>query len=67
MCVCVCAYDMEMTFYEHYHEVLDMLDRTFNAVFDGCEIYILYTHIYIYTYIYIYIYIYTYIYIYIYI
>ena len=48
MCVCVCAYDMEMTFYEHYHEVLDMLDRTFNAVFDGCEIYILYTHIYIY-------------------
>jgi len=33
--------DMEMTFYEHYHEVLDMLDRTFNAVFDGCEIYIM--------------------------
>jgi len=27
--------DMEMTFMEHYHEVLDMLDRTFNAVFDG--------------------------------
>ena len=27
--------DMEMTFLEHYHEVLDMLDRTFNAVFDG--------------------------------
>jgi len=27
--------DMEMCFYEHYHEVLDMLDRTFNAVFDG--------------------------------
>ena len=27
--------DMEMTFFEHYHEVLDMLDRTFCAVFDG--------------------------------
>ena len=27
--------DMEMTFKEHYSEVLDMLDRTFNAVFDG--------------------------------
>jgi len=27
--------DMEMTFLEHYSEVLDMLDRTFNAVFDG--------------------------------
>ena len=27
--------DMEMTFKEHYHEVLDMLDQTFNAVFDG--------------------------------
>ena len=27
--------DMEMCFKEHYHEVLDMLDRTFNAVFDG--------------------------------
>ena len=27
--------DLEMTFLEHYSEVLDMLDRTFNAVFDG--------------------------------
>lgn len=27
--------DMEMTFMEHYHEVLDVLDQTFNAVFDG--------------------------------
>jgi len=27
--------DMEMTFKEHYSEVLDVLDRTFNAVFDG--------------------------------
>lgn len=27
--------DMEMCFREHYSEVLDMLDRTFNAVFDG--------------------------------
>ena len=27
--------DMEMTFKEHYHEVLDVLDQTFNAVFDG--------------------------------
>merc|ERR1712087_287056 len=27
--------DMEMTFLEHYHEALDMLDQTFNAVFDG--------------------------------
>ena len=27
--------DLEMTFREHYHEVLDVLDRTFNAVFDG--------------------------------
>jgi len=27
--------DLEMTFLEHYSEVLDVLDRTFNAVFDG--------------------------------
>ena len=27
--------DLEMTFKEHYSEVLDVLDRTFNAVFDG--------------------------------
>lgn len=27
--------DLEMTFNEHYSEVLDVLDRTFNAVFDG--------------------------------
>lgn len=27
--------DMEMCFHEHYSEVLDMMDRTFNAVFDG--------------------------------
>jgi len=27
--------DLEMTFHEHYSEVLDMIDRTFNAVFDG--------------------------------
>jgi len=27
--------DLEMCFYEHYHEVLDVLDQTFNAVFDG--------------------------------
>jgi len=27
--------DLEMTFLEHYSEVLDILDRTFNAVFDG--------------------------------
>ena len=27
--------DLEMTFKEHYSEVLDILDRTFNAVFDG--------------------------------
>ena len=27
--------DMEMTFMENYAEVVDMLDRTFNAVFDG--------------------------------
>ena len=27
--------DLEMTFKEHYSEVLDLLDRTFNAVFDG--------------------------------
>jgi len=27
--------DLEMTFHEHYHEVLDVLDQTFNAIFDG--------------------------------
>ena len=27
--------DMEMCFNEHYHEALDMLDRLFNAVFEG--------------------------------
>jgi aspartyl-tRNA synthetase len=27
--------DLEMTFHEHYHEVLDILDRTFNAIFAG--------------------------------
>ncbi len=27
--------DMEMTFHEHYSEVLDVIDATFNAVFDG--------------------------------
>mmetsp|Transcript_31894 Transcript_31894/g.83407 ORF Transcript_31894/g.83407 Transcript_31894/m.83407 type:complete len:570 (+) Transcript_31894:113-1822(+) len=27
--------DLEMCFCEHYHEVIDILDRTFNAVFDG--------------------------------
>eukprot|EP01114_Cavostelium_apophysatum_P000293 TRINITY_DN10275_c0_g1_i2.p1 TRINITY_DN10275_c0_g1~~TRINITY_DN10275_c0_g1_i2.p1 ORF type:complete len:599 (+),score=188.35 TRINITY_DN10275_c0_g1_i2:52-1797(+) len=27
--------DLEMSFYEHYHEVLDVLDELFTSIFDG--------------------------------